>query len=325
MPRKRLIFFVVIKLNRAILCFFIALIYFYENLELIQMVLTMKTRRIFMALLLCLCTMAVGAQCKRALVFGLGEQEDKTWGKINGDKDIEYIVPMLQGAGYTDIVVLKNSEATKAAMVAAFEAMAQRCAKGDVVYVHYSGHGQLMTDLDGDEQLKWSGRHAQWDEAWIPYDAYMLYCDKDKGEKHMCDDEVAALLAGIRKSIGKEGELMVVIDACHSGDATCGDGMPPVRGIGIQFDIPRDGSVAKKSKPVEEQWLTVSACRPYQLNVEMQSVQAGKLTYAIHTLGIDVLDKDAAELQQELARFMDESKSVLPQSPVVSGTKKQGK
>ena len=278
-----------------------------------------------MALLLCLCTMAVGAQCKRALVFGLGEQEDKTWGKINGDKDIEYIVPMLQGAGYTDIVVLKNSEATKAAMVAAFEAMAQRCAKGDVVYVHYSGHGQLMTDLDGDELLKWSGRHAQWDEAWIPYDAYMLYCDKDKGEKHMCDDEVAALLAGIRKSIGKEGELMVVIDACHSGDATCGDGMPPVRGIGIQFDIPRDGSVEKKSKPVEEQWLTVSACRPYQLNVEMQSVQAGKLTYAIHTLGIDVLDKDAAELQQELARFMDESKSVLPQSPVVSGTKKQGK
>ena len=285
----------------------------------------MKTRRIFIALLLCLCTMAVGAQCKRALVFGLGQQEDKTWGKINGDKDIEYIVPMLQAAGYTDIVTLKNSEATKAAMVGAFEAMAGRCAKGDVVYVHYSGHGQLMTDLDGDELLKWSGRHAQWDEAWIPYDAYMLYCDKDKGDKHLCDDEVAALLAGIRKSIGDDGELMVVIDACHSGDATCGDEMPPVRGIGIQFDIPRDGSVAKKSEPVKEQWLTVSACKPYQLNVEMQDVQAGKLTYAIHSLGIEVLDKGAAEMQEALARFMDESKSVLPQSPVVSGTKKQKK
>lgn len=290
----------------------------------------MKTQRIFIALLLCLCTMAVGAQSKRALVFGLGEQEDKMWGKINGDKDIEYIVPMLQAAGYTDIVVLKNSEATKAAMVGAFEDMAKRCAKGDVVYVHYSGHGQLMTDLDGDEKLKWSGRHAQWDEAWIPYDAYMVYCDKDKGEKHMCDDEVAALLAGIRRSIGKDGELMVVIDACHSGDATCsdvtgGEGMPPVRGIGIQFSIPRDGSVVKRGEPVKEQWLTVSACKPYQLNVEMRNVQAGKLTYAIHTLGLGVLDKSAAEMQEELARFMDESKSVLPQSPVVSGTKKQGK
>ena len=107
--------------------------------------------------------------------------------------------------------------------------------------------------------------------------------------------------------------------------ATCGDEMPPVRGIGIQFDIPRDGSVAKKSEPVKEQWLTVSACKPYQLNVEMQNVQAGKLTYAIHSLGIEVLDKGAAEMQEALARFMDESKSVLPQSPVVSGTKKQKK
>ena len=57
----------------------------------------------------------------------------------------------------------------------------------------------------------------------------------------------------------------------------------------------------------------------------MQGVQAGKLTYAIHTLGLEVFDKSAAEMQESLARFMDESKSVLPQSPVVSGTKKQGK
>ena len=130
--------------------------------------------------------------------------------------------------------------------------------------------------------------------------------------------------------LSKDGELMVVVDACHSGDATCsdvtgGEGMPPVRGIGIQFSIPRDGSVVKRGEPVKEQWLTVSACKPYQLNVEMRNVQAGKLTYAIHTLGLGVLDKSAAEMQEELARFMDESKSVLPQSPVVSGTKKQGK
>ena len=51
---------------------------------------------------------------KHALVFGLGEQQDASWGKINGDKDIEYIVPLLQSAGYTDIVALKNSQATKA-------------------------------------------------------------------------------------------------------------------------------------------------------------------------------------------------------------------
>ena len=82
----------------------------------------MKNKR-FLFLLLLLMMVAIGAsgqvQCKRALVFGLGQQEDVSWGKINGDKDIDYIVPMLRGAGYSDIVALRNSEATKVAMAEA--------------------------------------------------------------------------------------------------------------------------------------------------------------------------------------------------------------
>ncbi|MBR3616490.1 MAG: caspase family protein [Bacteroidaceae bacterium] len=257
---------------------------------------------------------------KRALVFGLGEQQDASWGKINGDKDIEYIVPLLQSAGYTDIVTLKNSQATKAAMLKAFEELAGRCGEGDAVYVHYSGHGQLMTDINGDEQFKWSGRHAQWDEAWIPYDAYMMYGPNDRGEKHLSDDEVARCLSAVRESIGPEGELVVVVDACHSGDATCGD-VPPVRGIDVKFTIPMS-SDAPLEKPIEEQWLTVSACKPYQLNAEMNTPKVGKLTYALYTLGLGILDKENDEMQKTLAGFMDENKGHLPQSPVVSGVKK---
>ncbi len=48
-------------------------------------------------------------------------------------------------------------------MVKAFKRLAARCRRGDIVYVHYSGHGQLMTDLDGDEALRWNGRHSAWD------------------------------------------------------------------------------------------------------------------------------------------------------------------
>lgn len=51
---------------------------------------------------------------KHALVFGLGEQLDASWGKINGDRDIDYIVEKLAADGYTDIVTLKNSRATNA-------------------------------------------------------------------------------------------------------------------------------------------------------------------------------------------------------------------
>lgn len=257
---------------------------------------------------------------KHALVFGLGEQQDASWSKINGDRDVEYIVPLLQSAGYTDIVALKNSQATKAAMLKAFEELAGRCSEGDAVYVHYSGHGQLMTDINGDEQFKWSGRHAQWDEAWIPYDAYMMYGSNDRGEKHFSDDEVARCLSAVRESIGPKGELVVVVDACHSGDATCGD-IPPVRGIDVKFTIPMNSN-ASLEEPIDEQWLTVSACKPYQLNAEMNTPKVGKLTYALYTLGLGVLNMENDEMQKTLADFMEENKGHLPQSPVVSGVKK---
>ncbi len=278
--------------------------------------------RLYLLLLLFLVAVPCPAQqpARRALVFGLGEQEDASWGKINGDKDVDYIVKELAGIGYTDIVTLKNAQATKAAMVNAFEALAGRCQAGDKVYVHYSGHGQLMTDINGDESFKWNGMHSKWDEAWIPYDAYMVYGPKDKGEKHFSDDEVAVCLSAIRKSIGPEGELVVVIDACHSGDATCGD-MPPVRGIGLNFAIPRQGN-AVLEKPVEEQWLTVSACKPFQLNSEMHAPQVGKLTYALYKMGLEVLELESSKLQKALHDFMEKNRGPLPQTPVVSGKKK---
>lgn len=285
----------------------------------------MKNRRILLLLPLFLMVAAVVwgqsvQSCRRALVFGLGEQMDVSWGKINGDKDVAYVVEMLHGVGFTDIVTLVNSQATKAAMVAAFEELAGRCHKGDIVYIHYSGHGQLMTDINGDEQFKWSGNHAQWDEAWIPYDAYMQYGANDKGEKHLCDDEVATLLLGIRRKIGNSGELMVVVDACHSGDATCGE-MPPQRGIDVKFNIPRKAN-EPVDEPADEQWLTVSACKPFQVNVEMGTPKVGKLTYALYTLGYAVLENDAVRLQELLQKFMQENRGPLPQNPVVSGSKK---
>ena len=38
-----------------------------------------------------LLSLSVSAQTKRALVIGLGEQQDKAWNKINGDKDVPFV------------------------------------------------------------------------------------------------------------------------------------------------------------------------------------------------------------------------------------------
>ena len=273
-------------------------------------------------LLLIVATTSAVASTRRALVFGLGQQQDTRWGKIHGDLDVLYVGQMLKDLGYTDVTTLTNEQATKVGMVDAFMSLATRCRKGDVVYIHYSGHGQLMTDLDGDEALRWGeNRHAAWDEAWIPYDAYMTYCPEDQGEKHFCDDEVAAYLTAIRKRIGRHGQLTVVIDACHSGDATAAneDEEECIRGIDTKFNIPREPERPQVENLPTEEWRTISACKPYQLCTEIKKPQVGKLTYALYTLGSRAFRMDNEQLQQALERFMEQYKGRLVQTPVVVG------
>ena len=266
---------------------------------------------------------------RRALVFGLGKQKDPAWAKINGDVDVRFVCRSLVALGYTDIHALKNEKATKRNMVAAFKSLVARCDKGDIVYVHYSGHGQYITDLNGDESLRWHSVHGKWDESWVPYDAYMVPCEEDLGSKHFVDDEVARYLSMVRDKIGSTGELVVVVDACHSGDATRGDDDEFVRGVDVKFNIPRTPGIIQE-EPIEERWLTISACRPYQLSTEMkvilgsqtdgqQEVSVGKLTYALYLLGKEAHNMSNDRLEKHLNEFMEKNKRRLPQNPMVSG------
>lgn len=165
----------------------------------------MKARLIIYLFLLL--SLSVTAQTKRAIVIGLGEQQDKAWNKINGDKDVPIVQGMLKEAGFRSVTTLVNRQATKAGIVGALKRMAASCRKGDVVYVHYSGHGQQMTDVHNDEA-------DGLDECWIPYDAYRKASAKYHGEKHLTDDELNVYLNAIRNRIGAKGKLLVVIDAC---------------------------------------------------------------------------------------------------------------
>lgn len=281
-----------------------------------------KLSSILLGFLIFAVSNTIDAATCHALIIGLGKQKDKCWTKIHGDNDVQHVKQMLNGAGYKDIVTLTNEQATKANIVSSFKALASRCKKGDVVYIHYSGHGQLMTDLNGDEAKKWGkSRHAGWDEAWIPYDAYMNYGSDDRGEKHLCDDEVAELLTAIRRKVGNAGEIIVSIDACHSGDATCGEEYECVRGVDTKFIIPRKSN-SIVMEPMAERWMTISACKPYQLAMEMKDLNIGKLTYALCALGKLVLQMDNKALEASLVQFMEMNKGRLPQTPVVTGNKK---
>ena len=270
-------------------------------------------------------SVAVSAQTRRALVIGIGQQEDKAWGKINGDRDVSFVEEMLKNAKFEtgNIKRLVNQQATKAAIVNAFKSLASQSKRGDIVYVHFSGHGQQMKDMHNDEK-------DGLDECWIPYDAYRKSCEKDKGEKHLTDDEVNYHLNAIRDKIGDAGKLLVVIDACHSGDATRGDKDEVVRGVEDIFEAIKSyiwRSSTEKGKTDanpnaqvnKERWITISACKSDQVNIEMKNPTVGKLTYAIYNKIKESTGNDNDDFFRRIRMFINSNTGSRPQYPVMTG------
>ena len=282
----------------------------------------MKARLIIYLFLLL--SLSVTSQTKRALVVGLGQQQDKAWNKINGDKDVPIVQGMLKSAGFKSVTTLVNQQATKAGIIGAFKRMAASCKQGDVVYIHYSGHGQQMTDVHNDET-------DGLDECWIPYDAYRKACKTYHGEKHLTDDELNVYLNAIRDKIGTKGKLLVVIDACHSGDGTRGDEDEVVRGVEEVFeavksliigDNDKEKVINQKAKPLAERWITLSACKSDQVNIEMKNPAVGKLTYA---LWMELKNGDKInneEFIKRIRKFVNRNTSSRPQQPVLTGNDK---
>lgn len=266
----------------------------------------------------------LNAQTRRALVIGIGQQEDKAWNKINGDKDIPYVEEMLRNARFKagHIRKLVNQQATKSAIVDAFGKLAAQSKRGDIVYVHFSGHGQQMRDVHNDEK-------DGLDECWIPYDAYRKPCEKDRGEKHLTDDEVNHYLNAIRDKVGDTGKILVVIDACHSGDGTRGEEDEVVRGVEDIFEAIKSylwGPPKDKEKVVnpnaqenEERWITLSACKSEQVNIEMKSPSVGKLTYAIYKNVKENRESDNEDFFRRIRRFVNSNTGSRPQYPVMTG------
>ena len=222
------------------------------------------------------------AQNKYALLIGIGNYpKDSGWNLIHGDNDIHIIKGLLvtQGFNTENIATLTNETATKDEIISNFNSLHERVQLGDVVYIHFSGHGQQITDINGDED-------DGFDEAWIPYDAKKKYeAGVYEGHNHLTDDELNEIFTRLRVRVGARGKIIVIADACHSGSGSRGqsDDEVFVRGTGDKFILPRQTSnITKKPEPTE--WLFVAACKPYQSNYEYRTPDGdyyGVLSYII--------------------------------------------
>lgn len=294
-------------------------------------------RRALLSVVILISSIACFAQNKHALLIGIGDYPASSgWAKIHGNLDIPIIRKALAAHGFQDegITQLIDSQATKSAIVFSLESLAEKAAKGDIVYIHFSGHGQQITDLNGDEE-------DMFDEAWIPYDACKKYqAGTYEGENHLVDDDINKLISNIRDKVATSGKIIVVSDACHSGSGTRGgdiDEDEVVRGTGDKFILPdlsnRAGgkSIAETQSKGETNkvstkgeivpWLSVAACKDYQTNHEYKDEDGhfyGILTYIISTDGNSFTSKAYIDIIEGWKQKMYEL-SEYPQTLVSEG------
>jgi hypothetical protein len=109
------------------------------------------------------------------------------------------------GYGERDITVLRDADATRAAILKNFDKLVHDSGAGDRVFLYFSGLGYFEEDASGDEADKL-------DETFLPHDATLGSGDPPPIGLGISDDEIADLL---KRLDGRK--VTVVVDAGHSG------------------------------------------------------------------------------------------------------------
>lgn len=272
-------------------------------------------KKIFIVLLLTISTTMVLNATKHALVIGIGPYPTETgWTAINGDKDIPIVEKMLLSNGFLpqDIVALENQNATADAIHKELRSLVTKAQVGDIIYIHFSGHGQRITDISGDEE-------DGFDEAWIAYDAQFAYADGVyEGENHILDDQLNDYLHQIREKVGENGKITVVADACHSGSATrdieSEQDTMVIRGASDDFLIPNKFRLFVRDRVQNIEWIVISACKSYQCNYEYNG--AGSLTYVLSLQADNLATTPAPQMARQIKAAIVNVLQ-LPQTPVI--------
>jgi len=165
---------------------------------------------------------------KKAFLVGISRYK-MDWPTIHGSEDVELLKPELINQKF-EVTTLTNAQATRDGIINGLNAFIKTIKKGDVIYIHFSAHGQPVEDYNGDETSK-KGKKDKWDEAIVPYDAGSHFSKAYNGDKHIIDDVINTFVSDIRRILGPKGALYVVIDACHAGGSSRGDGLTRTRGI----------------------------------------------------------------------------------------------
>jgi len=258
---------------------------------------------------------------KYALIVAVGNYPEKSgWASINSLNDVDIIKDCLiiQGFKKQFITSITDKNGTRENIIYTLQSIKEKLTKGDIFVVHFSMHGQQIFDDSGDEL-------DHLDEALVPYDAASTYSEFYKGENHLRDDDLAIIIADLRQKLGETGELLMILDSCHSG--TSSRGGKPRGGVGALKPPNWEFMDVKESKGSDmydnlsnakniSKFIMISGARAKELNFEYEGY--GSLSYAF-SKALNILGSEFTyrQLFNKITTIMA---SIAPQQqPVIEG------
>ena len=234
---------------------------------------------------------------KHAVIFAIGDYPAAGgWPKISSANDIPVIKAALMNQQFPEknIRIVKDGAATKAGIKNVLEELIRSVKEDDVVVLHFSSHGEQVADNNADET-------DGYDETIVPYDALLptLSSNYDKDQaNYFRDDEFGILVNQLRTKLGPKGDVVVFMDACHSGSGTRGTahvrgGQAPFAPAGYdarKFQKTDTAGVFKEKEfgvgtsDKMATYIVFSAARAEELNYETVDefgTPLGSLTYAV--------------------------------------------
>jgi len=150
-------------------------------------------------------TGGTGDGTKRALLIGINKYRavPKLQGSLNDIDTMKQVLITRWGFPERHIRILTDEQATRAGILAALNQFVGETGPQDTVYIHYSGHGSQVADLNGDEP------DDNLDETLVPQDG------RTGTVPDITDDELETIFKRLPTA-----RAFIVLDSCHSGTAT---------------------------------------------------------------------------------------------------------
>ncbi len=252
----------------------------------------------------------------RALLIGIGRYPTDPLPGIG--HDLRLMADAMRILGFTgpgQIEVLAEEAATVAGIRAAIRrVLIEGVTANDRVVLYFTGHGDQVVDSNQDE-------NDGIDEVLLPYDFAMLWSN-DGGPAFvnvLVDDEVDTLLMQ-----SPAGEIIVLVDACHSGTVT--KSVSPYAKLESLMPVDGSKSLRIRAGSTEPRIALLSAA---QADQEARTVAGGSL----FTEAVAAAIRDAAarryltlnELRLVTSAFIRQrlaDRPYVPHEPDLSGASK---